>query len=60
MVGQCAPGAAGTAEREPVPREGCDVCQALHRQRESARRAGHPRTVRSRNAEIAAHPHEGG
>lgn len=45
---------------EPVPVDGCDVCAALVKQREAARGAGNPLTVRSRNAELANHPHRRG
>lgn len=42
---------------EPVPVDGCDVCGALARQRETARSMGNPAMVRSCNDEIANHPH---
>lgn len=43
---------------EPVPVEGCDVCGALARQREAARTAGSPITVRQCSQELANHPHK--
>ncbi|MBT2400587.1 hypothetical protein [Streptomyces sp. ISL-100] len=42
---------------EPVPVDGCGVCAALAKQRETARTAGSPVTVRSCNAELQNHPH---
>ncbi|GAA2598529.1 hypothetical protein GCM10009863_09880 [Streptomyces axinellae] len=42
---------------EPVPAPGCDVCELLAQDRESARTQGHGLTVRSCNAVIAGHPH---
>lgn len=42
---------------EPVPVDGCDVCHALVRQRETARSVGSSVTVRSCNDELRNHPH---
>ncbi|MFI9206489.1 hypothetical protein [Streptomyces sp. NPDC053048] len=43
--------------REPTPAEGCDVCTALAKQREEARRRGNRSKVTDTNVEIARHPH---
>ncbi|MER5969148.1 hypothetical protein ABT112_05280 [Streptomyces sp. NPDC002055] len=42
---------------EPVPVQGCDVCESCGREREEARRAGRSLEVRSLNGVIAGHPH---
>ncbi|WP_416975766.1 hypothetical protein [Streptomyces sp. 4F14] len=42
---------------EPVPREGCRVCAALGRERETARRVGNYTKVHRLNREIENHPH---
>ncbi len=42
---------------EPVPVQGCDVCEPCGREREEARRAGRSLEVRSLNGVIAGHPH---
>ncbi|TRO69447.1 hypothetical protein [Streptomyces sp. IB201691-2A2] len=43
---------------EPVPVEGCGVCEALGRQREDARRKLDLSKVSDCNVEIRNHPHE--
>ncbi|GFE24158.1 hypothetical protein YWIDRAFT_00760 [Streptomyces sp. SceaMP-e96] len=42
---------------EPVPVPGCDVCGALARERDAARRAGDGSKVSDCNVEIRRHPH---
>lgn len=42
---------------EPVPVEGCDVCEALGRQREDARRLRNMSAVSDASVEIRRHPH---
>lgn len=42
---------------EPVPVTGCDVCGALARERDAARRAGDGSKVSDCNVEIQRHPH---
>ncbi|MFJ5223763.1 hypothetical protein [Streptomyces sp. NPDC088400] len=44
-------------EVEPQPAADCDVCAALYRQREQARKAGDHRMVRDWNDELLNHPH---
>lgn len=43
---------------EPVPREGCRVCTALGKERETARQAGDDTKVHRLNREIENHPHQ--
>lgn len=45
---------------EPVPVEGCDVCEALAVQREEARGRAGSMTVRECNSELSSHPHRSG
>jgi hypothetical protein len=45
---------------EPVPADGCDVCTALGKEREEARRSGDMSKVSDCTVEIAAHPHARG
>ena len=42
---------------DPEPFEGCDVCQALARQRDRARKAQDYSRVSDCNVEITRHPH---
>lgn len=42
--------------RPPKPRPGCDVCQALDRQRAAAERAGDVRKATTCEIEIRRHP----
>lgn len=44
-------------ELEPVPVDGCDVCEALRNEREAARLAGNGSKVSDCNVEIRKHPH---
>ena len=45
----------GLPESEPVPVEGCDVCGALARERETARRDGDLSKVSDLNVEMRNH-----
>ncbi|WP_049715317.1 hypothetical protein [Streptomyces caatingaensis] len=42
---------------EPTPVDGCDVCAALQKQREEARKRGDHSKVTDAHVEIARHPH---
>ncbi|AZQ39646.1 hypothetical protein EJ357_44610 [Streptomyces cyaneochromogenes] len=45
----------GLPEAEPVPVDGCDVCGALAREREQARRDGDLSKVTDLNVEMRTH-----
>ncbi|MDG4857745.1 hypothetical protein P8605_06170 [Streptomyces sp. T-3] len=47
-----------TGELEPVPVDSCDVCAALGKQREEARRAGDMTAVTDCNVELRRHPRQ--
>jgi len=55
-VADLGPALAGS-QLEPVPVQGCNVCDPCGREREVARRAGRSLEVRSLNGVIAGHPH---
>ncbi|MGG7571888.1 hypothetical protein [Streptomyces sirii] len=46
-------------EPDPQPVAGCDVCEALARQRAGAYAVGDRSAVTDRNVEIRRHPHPG-
>jgi hypothetical protein len=46
-------------DTDPPPVVGCDVCDALDKERSEARAVGNGSKVSDCNVEIRSHPHEG-